>query len=413
MCCCRQSWGAWYCRICRVFLEITFAGSVTASRLDCQKAETVIFPLRTEDTHKGHLKTIENNGFGSCCGVKAKCVLSEKLNFDVTTGFPPDIAHDLFEGIVPFEIALCLTVFISKNYFTLSFLNKLIADFPYQWTDKVNRPHAIPVTFATKKTVGGNCHENWSLIRFLPLLIGQTVPPEEPAWQLLLDLKDIVDLVVSPMQTEESIAYLSFNITEHKVRFKEVFPDTSLLPKHHFLQHYPHLICHFGSLVQQWTIHFEAKHSFFKRVVQHTRCFKNVLLSLAERHQFAMAHQLYICSVPKSPLLVTHVSSVPIDVLKEDIAFAIRQKYSELDSVFLTQNASYNGINYRNGMIVSHGSLAGMPKFAEIIQNGRCPEHTVLCHQEVGCMAVGTLSRLRTEDMPHKGDKTGPSKSAV
>lgn len=194
------------------------------------------------------------------------------------------------------------------------------------------------------------------------------MPAGELAWQLLSDLKDIVDLVVSTVQTEESIAYLSFKITEHKVRFKEVFPDTSLLPKHHFLQHYPHLICEFGHLVQLWTIRFEAKHSFFKRVVRHTRCFKNVLLSLAERHQFAMAHQLYICSIPKSPLQVTHGSSVPLDVLKEDIAFAIRQKYSDLDSVSLTQNASYNGFHYRNGMIVPHGSLAGMPEFAEIIQ---------------------------------------------
>lgn len=153
--------GSYFCRFC------------TASRLDCQKVGAVSFPLRTEDTHTGHLKTIKDNGLNSYCGVKAKCVLSEKLNFDVTTGFPPDIAHDLFEGIVPFEIALCLTLFISKKYFTLSYLNKVIGDFPYRWTDKTNRPHAVPVTFASRRTVGGNCHENWSLIRFLPLLIGQ------------------------------------------------------------------------------------------------------------------------------------------------------------------------------------------------------------------------------------------------
>lgn len=303
----------------------------------------------------------------SFCGVKAKCVLAEKLNFGVTTGFPPDIAHDLFEGIVPFEIALCLTVLISKQYFSLSYLNKLIAEFPYQWTDKVNRPHAIPVTFASRKTVGGNCHENWNLIRFLPLLVGPIVPAREPAWELLLDLKDIIDILVCPVQTEESVAYLSFKIAEHQVRFQEVFPETNVLPKHHFIQHYPELIFEFGPLVHLWTIRFEAKHRFFKRVVRHTGCFRNVLLSLAQRHQFSMSHHLYAGCL-KSPLQVAHGSSVPLDVLKEDIAFAIRQKYTDLDSVFITQNASYNTINYRNGMIVSHGSLAGMPEFAEIIQ---------------------------------------------
>lgn len=141
--------------------------------------------------------------------------MSEKL----TTGFPPDIARDLFEGIVPFEISLCLTVLISKKYFTLATLNKAIEDFPFKWTDKTNRPHPVPLTYSSRRTIGGNAHENWSLIRFLPLLLGQKVPTDEPAWHLLADLKDIVELVVSPVQTKESIGYLNFKISEHRVRF--------------------------------------------------------------------------------------------------------------------------------------------------------------------------------------------------
>ena len=43
-------------------------------------------------------------------------MLTEKLtNFHVLTGYPPDILHDLFEGIVPLEIALCLKVLIEKK----------------------------------------------------------------------------------------------------------------------------------------------------------------------------------------------------------------------------------------------------------------------------------------------------------
>jgi len=350
---------AYVCRFC------------TAQKLDFQTRDvgSGAFSLRTEEGHARHLKTLEEESLANCFGVKRRCVLSEKLaHFNVTTGFPPDIVHDLFEGIVPREIALCLSVFTSKKYFTLEFLNDSIKTFPFKWTDKTNCPHPVPLTYSTRRTVGGNSHENWSLIRFLPLLLGQKVPADEPAWNLLTDLKDIVDLVVTPVHTDETIAYLNFKISEHRVRFKEVFPDSNLLPKHHFLEHYPQLIYQFGPLVSLWTLRFEAKHSFFKRVVRHTSCFKNLLLSLAERHQLSMAHQLYSCSFPKPLLEVKKFSTVSIDVLKDDIAQAVKHKNPNVKEVSLAKNVIYNGFNYRLGMILAHGSIEGMPAFTEIIQ---------------------------------------------
>lgn len=151
----------------------------------------------------------------------------------MTESFPPDIAHDLFEGIIPVEIALCLTVLISKKYFTLANLNEAITTFPFKWTDKT--PHLVPLTFATKRTIGGNAHDNWSLLRFLPLLIGARIPSNEPAWQVLCDLKDIVELAVAPLHTEDSISYLDFKISEHRAVFQEVFPHEKIRPKLHFL----------------------------------------------------------------------------------------------------------------------------------------------------------------------------------
>lgn len=200
-------------------------------------------------------------------------MLSENLSyFSVTESFPLDIAHDLFEGIIPVEIPICLTVLISQKYFTLANLNAALTTFPFKWTDKTNRPHLVPLTYATKRTIGGNAHENLSLLRFLPLLIGAIVPSNEPAWQILCDLKDIVELAVAPLHTEDSISYLDFKISEHRAIFQEVFPHKRIQPKHHFLEHYPQLICQFGPLVALWTMRYEAKHSFFKRVIHHTNC---------------------------------------------------------------------------------------------------------------------------------------------
>lgn len=43
------------------------------------------------------------------------------------------------------------------------------------------------------------------------------------------------------------------------------FPDFTLRPKHHYIEHYPHLIKKFGPLTDVWTMRFEGKHKFFKR----------------------------------------------------------------------------------------------------------------------------------------------------
>lgn len=163
-----------------------------------------------------------------------------------------------FLGILPVELAECLNLLISKKYFTLENL-KSIKTFSYKWTDKSNRPHVIPKAFSLKKTIGGNAHESWSLLRLLPFLVGQLVPPDEPAWQVILDLKDIVELVVAPVHTTQSVAFLESKICDHRYRLQEVFPGAKLLPKHHFVEHYPQMIRSFGPLVGMWTMRFEAK----------------------------------------------------------------------------------------------------------------------------------------------------------
>ena len=91
------------------------------------------------------------------CGVWRQCTITERLNnFHVTTGYPADVLHDLLDGIVPLELALCLDILIKKKYFSLEELNRIIKPFPYKWKDRTNCSQAIPPTFASRNTIGGN-----------------------------------------------------------------------------------------------------------------------------------------------------------------------------------------------------------------------------------------------------------------
>lgn len=348
----------YFCRFCTAQL----------SEIQTKEVKTGVFKRRTKEIHEFHVKTAQEEGI-NCFGVRKSCILTNSLShFNVTTGYPPDIVHDIFEGIVPVELARCIGVLISKKLFTLDHLNSLIHSFPYKEGDKTNRPHLLPKTFQKSHTVGGNAHENWCLLRLFPFIVGELVPNEEPAWQVILDLKDIAELVVAPVHSPESIAYLESKISDHRKRYQELFPEQRLLPKHHFLEHYPEMIKCFGPLVSLWTMRFEAKHSFFKQVVRHLNNFRNITLSLATKHQLMIAHHLLCPDNENLPLDVSKISEVPIDVLNDDVVNMMSQKYPEITTVNIAQSATVNGIKYKKGMIVVHGSCGSLPEFSEIIQ---------------------------------------------
>lgn len=299
--------------------------------------------------------------------MKRQCALTKTLRyFHVLSGYPPDLLHDLFEGIVPLELALCLNVLVKKKHFSLFQLNYLIWHFPYKWTDKADSPQPVPLNFATRKSVGGNAHENWTLLRLLPFIVGFKVPESEPAWHLLMDLKDIVELVVSPVHTEDTITFLDTKISEHRHRYLQVFPQAKLLPKQHFLEHYVDLIKAFGPVVAQWTMRFEAKHSFFKRVVRHTSCFRNILLSLAVKPQLMLAYYFNDTAILKPALSVTNLSKVPEDVLKENIQEAVQRKFAGETCIKMASTVPCYGTTYSVGMVLPYGTTAGLPDFVEV-----------------------------------------------
>lgn len=146
-----------------------------------------------------------------------------------------------------------------------------------------------------------------------------------------------------------------------------VYPNVQLLPKHHYLEHHPALIRKFGPLVGLWTMRFEAKHSFFKHVIRHSNCFKNVPLSLAFKHQLMISYHMRASSFEKPVLEMTSVSTVSVDVLKDEIVENIKQKFPGTREVHLTKSVSTKGTSFKKGMIIAHGSTSGLSDFGQIV----------------------------------------------
>lgn len=62
------------------------------------------------------------------------------------------------------------------------------------------------------------------------------------------------------------------------------------------------------------------------------------------------------------------MSTVPVAVLKQEMAQTIEQKFPGTTEVHLTKCVSSKGVQLKNGMMVAHGSTSGLPDFGEVLQ---------------------------------------------
>lgn len=358
--------GHYVCRFC----------CCTTDQIQSSEVSEAEFSMRTKACHDLHVQSVVQGENATHFGVTGECALSKALqHFHPITGFPPDILHDLFEGIVPVELALCIREMIGRKFFTLEYLNTQIRTFPYQHSDRLDKPQVIPKNFAAKLSIGGNGHENSTLLRLLPLMVGSKVPEGDEAWAILMDLKEIVQLVLSPSFTEESIQYMQTKISDHRQGLQAFFPDFKLRPKHHYVEHYPELTKRFGPLVHLWTMRFEGKHRFFKKVIHDTHNFKNVLKTLATRHQHMMAYHFSTASFFRPHTQASSVTSVQVATLPQVAKDFIETK-TDSQNIYSTSKVSINGTEYANGMFVSAGQSGGLPKFSRI-------EHILLVNNYV------------------------------
>lgn len=352
------------------FIVDRFCRFCLASKSQLSKIEvsSSLFESRTIDTHNTHVKEVEGNpDMTRTYGVKSACPLTTNLDyFHAITGYPPDIMHDVLEGIVPIELSLCLKDLIGKGYFTLDVLNQSIRLFKYSFSDKTDRPQLIGKGFASSHTIGGNAHENWCLIRLLPFLIGHAVPEGDDTWHILMLLKDIVELTMSPRHTEDTLQFLESKISDHRTALQLKFPDFRLRPKHHFIEHYPELTRKFGPLPHVWTMRFEGKHKFFKGAIRNSKNFKNVAMSLATKHQKAVTYHLDSVSYFRPSIELTKVTPLILAALPLNVQREVMESTANTGCAFDASSVFVDNVQYHPGMILSTGACSGLPRFVQI-----------------------------------------------
>ena len=248
--------------------------------------------LRTSESHFAQCQLLQGplkNHYSTVYGINRLSILEEVPGFSVVNGIHHDIMHDVFEGVVPFEVKLLLQHCIQCNYFTLQLLNDRLNS--YDFND--NAPTQIDdrILNQSDRKLRQSASQMMTLARELPLIIGDLVKDGDKHWEAFLMLLRICQIIVSPFINYDTIEYLQQLIEEKLLSFTELYPNETVIPKQHCMIHYPSQILRSGPLVHSWTMRHEAKLSFIKRASRRGN-FKNVCLTAAKKNQLWHCQQL-------------------------------------------------------------------------------------------------------------------------
>ncbi|XP_026290906.2 uncharacterized protein LOC113215492 [Frankliniella occidentalis] len=248
--------------------------------------------LRTKESYREDVREfkrlkLDDNAISHYNGVKSSSPFNELNDFHVTDPrLCPCIAHDIFEAIGDrYDMSEIINHLVENSWFSLATLNSLIRKFKYSSSDLKNKPGKVQ-----ENKMGGHAIQNWTLLRLLPIIIGESriLDPSDAYWQLYLKLKNITEYVCAPSITIDQVDLLKLLIEEYLFDRQNLL-DRLPQPKHHFLNHYSELIELMGPLIHLFTMRFESVHKFFKQCARNAKNTINIGMTMSKKSA------LYFC----------------------------------------------------------------------------------------------------------------------
>ncbi|CAM4664412.1 unnamed protein product [Leuciscus chuanchicus] len=260
-----------------------------------------------------------------------------------------------FNYVEPVPQLLGINEKVEEKHFNYTQFNRCKDQFNYQGNDAHDKPADVS---PGSRRLSGHAVQNWCFLCLLPLLIGDRIrnPCENAAWQLVLQLREIVELICAPAITTDQVAYLKILIEDSEYIYfrRQLFPNEPLKSKHHYLLYYPELITHFGPLIRLWTLRFESKHTFFKRCARKLHNFKNICKTVAERHQLFQAY-LSAGVMFQPTVLLDKEMTFYVNDYSDKIREAVVGLYFESKDTVASHTVTVKGTSYKKGMFILLG----------------------------------------------------------
>ena len=117
----------------------------------------------------------------------------------MAVNLPHDIMHDVLEGVIPYEMKLLLTHYVTRKHFSIDSLNDRLNRFDFAYSELSDKPSEIDDAVVKKPDtkIRESASKMWMLAVMLSLLIGDLVPEDCEYWALYNLLLRICSIVVS------------------------------------------------------------------------------------------------------------------------------------------------------------------------------------------------------------------------
>ncbi|XP_065888107.1 uncharacterized protein [Dysidea avara] len=313
--------------------------------------------------------------------------------------------HIILEGSLELCMRLLLIYLIfEEKAFSLDILNNRIHQFNYGHSDKQNKPSKLQRKhLATDSYLKQSASQMWCLARYLPFLIGTLVCEDNDHWENFLTLLSIMDYVFAPLLTSAKADYIAAATEDFLSDFVDLYPHRRLIPKMHYMIHLSTWIKRAGPLCNIWCMRYEAKHSYFKRISQVCRNFKNVAKTLADHHQQYMCYHMSDHMYLRAKLEYNKDQDSTVGSLeyKEKLlAASFEVSINTNTVVYRNTKITIDGVRYHKDMAVILEFDNNLPSFGKIMEIiVTCEEvlfvtsalHTVMYHHHFhGYEVLGT-----------------------
>ena len=87
-------------------------------------------------------------------GLKSMCPLNVLSSFHCINGFPPDVLHDVMEGVIPEDLLAIIRILSKKGWFSIAEYNVAMENLGFLGYERNDRPYPVPTASNVKKLKG-------------------------------------------------------------------------------------------------------------------------------------------------------------------------------------------------------------------------------------------------------------------
>lgn len=343
--------------------------------------------LRNEEDYVKQVQQIQtgrgkNEKASTEFGLNRESCLNQLDSFHVLKNMPYDLMHDVLEGCLSITLKHLLKYYLyeaKEKRFTLDWLNQCISNFDFDYAEAKDKPSELKEDFI-KDTSSTSLHQSasqlWLLATILPLILRPHVVVTEERWANYIDLLEICRMLFTTEFPRWMVVYLKDCIDNYLTVFIKLYGSRSVIPKLHFLIHFPRMLLLLGSLVIYMCMRCESNHKYYKRIISAISAYKNIPLFLARKDQL---HQAYIW---KKNGLINKTATGPQKTVQLKSVFYSNLVKTSNGEVTESSWLELNGVTFKpDRCFIVIGFENHLPVFALIKKIIIFPEVAFICEE--------------------------------